>query len=526
MSHQVLARKWRPHRFDEVVAQSHVVQALTNALTHNQLHHAYLFTGTRGVGKTTLARILTKCLNCEKGISATPCETCSSCLEIDSGRFVDLLEVDAASRTKVEDTRDLLDNVQYAPTKGRFKVYLIDEVHMLSGHSFNALLKTLEEPPAHVKFLLATTDPQRLPATILSRCLQFHLLPMPAEQIAQHLQKILKDENLPFEDEATLLLGKSADGSMRDALSLLDQAIAYGNNQVSTQSVKEMLGTIDHSLLFDLLNALKDNEANRLLELITQLSLLGTDFKQALAELLNLWHQIAVLQFVPKLEDKDPQLEVFAKHFKPEDVQLYYQIGLMGQRDLNLAPTPRVGFEMTLLRMLAFKPVAARSTSTHTPAPTKSPITTASPAAPKESPAPIQNKAPAAAPTTEWGRLLTHLELTGPTQALAQHCSLKSMNADLVELLLEPKQALMLNARHIQRISEALSKHLGKLIKVTIEPATASLGSTTPDGQAQEHKQAQLKAAEQAINSNPKVQKLMEAFDATIVKDSIVPNDS
>ena len=360
MSYQVLARKWRPRSFREMVGQTHVLKALINALDSQRLHHAYLFTGTRGVGKTTIARIIAKCLNCETGITSTPCGTCSVCREIDEGRFVDLIEIDAASRTKVEDTRELLDNVQYAPSRGRFKVYLIDEVHMLSSHSFNALLKTLEEPPPYVKFILATTDPQKLPATILSRCLQFSLKNMTPERVVEHLTHVLGVENVPFEDDALWLLGRAADGSMRDAMSLTDQAIAFGEGKVMAADVRAMLGTLDHGQVFDVLTALIDGDARGLLEAVRHLAEQGPDWNGVLSEILNVLHRVAIAQALPEGVDNGhgdrDRVLALAQALPAEDVQFYYQMGLIGRRDLPLAPDPRGGFEMVLLRMLAFRP--------------------------------------------------------------------------------------------------------------------------------------------------------------------------
>ncbi|WP_295475121.1 DNA polymerase III subunit gamma/tau [uncultured Pseudomonas sp.] len=360
MSYQVLARKWRPRSFREMVGQTHVLKALINALDSQRLHHAYLFTGTRGVGKTTIARIIAKCLNCETGITSSPCGTCSVCQEIDDGRFVDLIEIDAASRTKVEDTRELLDNVQYAPSRGRFKVYLIDEVHMLSSHSFNALLKTLEEPPPYVKFILATTDPQKLPATILSRCLQFSLKNMTPERVVEHLSHVLGAENVPFEDDALWLLGRAADGSMRDAMSLTDQAIAFGEGKVMAADVRAMLGTLDHGQVFDVLGALLQGDARALLEAVRHLAEQGPDWNGVLAEMLNVLHRVAIAQALPEAVDNGhgdrERVLALAQALPGEDVQFYYQMGLIGRRDLPLAPDPRSGFEMVLLRMLAFRP--------------------------------------------------------------------------------------------------------------------------------------------------------------------------
>jgi len=360
MSYQVLARKWRPRTFREMVGQEHVLQALINALDHDRLHHAYLFTGTRGVGKTTIARILAKCLNCEAGVSSEPCGQCSSCVEIAEGRFVDLIEVDAASRTKVEDTRELLENVQYAPTRGRYKVYLIDEVHMLSAHSFNALLKTLEEPPPHVKFLLATTDPQKLPVTILSRCLQFNLKNMNPERIVEHLKFVLDKEIVPFDEAALWHLGRAADGSMRDALSLTDQAIAFGSGKVQEGEVRSMLGTIDQVFVYDIVKGLAASDGEAVLSAVARLAEHAPDYAGALAELLSILHRVAIAQALPAAIDNSfsdrEQVLAFAQQIASEDLQLFYQTALLGRRDLPLAPDPRGGFEMTLLRMLAFKP--------------------------------------------------------------------------------------------------------------------------------------------------------------------------
>lgn len=365
MSYQVLARKWRPQFFKDMVGQEHVMRALINALDNQRLHHAYLFTGTRGVGKTTIARILAKCLNCEQGITSEPCGECDSCQEISQGRFVDLIEVDAASRTKVEDTREILDNVQYAPTRGRFKVYLIDEVHMLSNSSFNALLKTLEEPPEHVKFLLATTDPQKLPATILSRCLQFSLKNMTPERIVGYLKNILGQENIPAEEPGLWLLGRAAEGSMRDALSLTDQAISFGQGHIKELDVASMLGTVDRGRVFQLAIALAESDASTALQLVAQMAEHAVDFNNLLADLIHLIHRIAIAQAVPDAVDNSQgdkeQVLALAQAMSPAMVQLMYQVALTGKRDLPLAPEPRSGMEMTLLRMINFAPVGQQA---------------------------------------------------------------------------------------------------------------------------------------------------------------------
>lgn len=359
MSYQVLARKWRPQNFKQMVGQEHVLKALIHALESQRLHHAYLFTGTRGVGKTTIGRILAKCLSCQTGITAEPCGTCSACVGITEGRYVDLIEIDAASRTKVEDMRELLDNVQYAPSEGRFKIYLIDEVHMLSQSSFNALLKTLEEPPEHVKFLFATTDPQKLPVTILSRCLQFNLKNMSPERIVQHLTHVLSEESVGFEEAALWALARAADGSMRDALSLTDQAIAYGNHQLSDEGVTAMLGTVDQKRIYRILDALLVSDAAKVMQEVNELAEFSPDYAAVLASLLSILHRVAIEQAVPGATDNamgDQQLiQSYAQRLSAEDVQLYYQIALVSRKDLSISPDPRAGLEMALLRMLAFQ---------------------------------------------------------------------------------------------------------------------------------------------------------------------------
>ena len=364
MSYQVLARKWRPRTFEDMVGQEHVLQALIHALESQRLHHAYLFTGTRGVGKTTIGRLLARCLNCETGVTPNPCGECSSCREIQEGRFVDLIEIDAASRTGVDDMRELTDNVQYSPTRGRYKVYLIDEVHMLTNQSFNAFLKTLEEPPEHVKFLLATTDPQKLPVTVLSRCLQFNLKRMTPEHIAGHLRHVLGAEEIPFEEPALWLLARAADGSMRDALSLTDQAIAFGNQKLSASDVSNMLGTIDQRDIERIVNALVEGDGPALLAEISRISDFAPDYSVILADLLSLFHRVTMEQVVPGSADNAlgdaEQVQALARKLSAEDAQLFYQSALIGRKDLTITPDARMGFEMTLLRMLAFRPGADR----------------------------------------------------------------------------------------------------------------------------------------------------------------------
>ena len=387
MSYQVLARKWRPKSFSEMAGQEHVLQALINALDNDRLHHAYLFTGTRGVGKTTIGRILSKCLHCEKGVSSVPCGECSSCTEIDAGRFIDLIEVDAASRTGVDDMRDLLDNVQYAPSRGRFKIYLIDEIHMLSKSSFAALLKTLEEPPPHVKFLFATTDPQKLPITVLSRCLQFNLKNLSAERITEHLKYVLGEEKVPFEEAGLWSLGRAADGSMRDALSLTDQAVGHGGGSITESDVISMLGTIERHFVMDICIAMASQNGEKLLSSVGQMAEHSPDYDAALGDVLSIWHQVAILQTVPEALDRGishfDELANLAETVSREDVQLFYQICLLGRKDLPLAPEQRAGFEMVMLRAMAFRP-----TENGRPVPLKSPPPEVEQPAKKPEPAP------------------------------------------------------------------------------------------------------------------------------------------
>lgn len=511
MSYQVLARKWRPRCFNDMIGQQHVVRALSNALDHDRLHHAYLFAGSSGIGKTTVARIFAKCLNCQQGIRSQPCDQCTNCQEVDQGRFIDLLEVDAASRTKVEDTRELLDNVQYLPTHGRFKIYLIDEVHMLSGHSFNALLKTLEEPPAHVKFLLATTDPQRLPVTVLTRCLQFNLKKMAPEAIAEHLKNILIQEQIHYEDRALQQLGHAANGSIRDALSLLDQAIAYGAGQVREVDVCAFLGTIEQSHLYQLLAALAENNAQTLFATIAQLAEQGVDFTQALEELLSLLHNIALAQVLSQAPltltaDREKTLAL-AKRILPEDIQLYYQIGLIGQRDLPLAPSARSGFEMVLLRMLAFRPQTSSqpihtTTQAHAILPTES------------SKSLIQPEEKTSSTQQDWPILLSKLNLTGLSLTLAQHCALKTLDNEQIHLQLESTQAALLSDTQQERIMQAFNQYFAKPMKLRITIAETPL--TTPASLAKEKQQHQQQKAIQTIETDPNVQTFLKIFNAQI----------
>lgn len=513
MPYQVLARKCRPKHFQELVGQEHILRMLTNALEQKRIHHAYLFTGTRGVGKTSLARILAKCLNCETGITASPCGTCSICTAIDAGQFLDLYEVDAASRTKVEDTRELLDNVLYPPTQGRYKIYLIDEVHMLSNHSFNALLKTLEEPPEHVKFLLATTDPKRLPITILSRCLQFHLKRMTVEQIAGHLQQICEAEKMVYESAALEKLAKAADGSMRDALSLLDQAIAYGREKISKTEVYAMLGSRTEEDVLPLLEALAEQNGKQLFAIINQLAESAPDFQQLLEELISLLHKIALAQIVPDTLPKETVLASLVKKISAEDVQLYYQIALLGRRDLSLTPSPQQGFEMTLLRMLAFKPVRN----------SVQPVVAATVSTPakKIEKVEIIEKAPeipmpavTALPSIEWRELLPKLELSGMAYALAANCTLQSMTDQKIILALSTHHQPMLSLKLKERIGEAISRHLKRELQLEINITAEEI--VTPMKQEKSEQDLKLADAKASLAQHPQVKKLLDMYDATL----------
>lgn len=512
MSYQVLARKWRPKNFKGMVGQEHILRMLGNALEQQRLHHAYLFTGTRGVGKTTIARILAKCLNCETGITNNPCGTCGICRAVDAGQFLDLYEIDAASRTKVEDTREILDNVLYPPTQGRYKIYLIDEVHMLSNHSFNALLKTLEEPPEHVKFLLATTDPKRLPITILSRCLQFHLKRIPQEQIANHLKHICTTENIAYDERALARLAKAADGSLRDALSLLDQAIAYGQGKVDSNEVNAMLGSMAQEDLLPLLQALADQNGNALFQTIQQLSQRAPDFQQLLEELISAFHAIAIAQIVPDANTAEAALLPFCQAFKPEEVQVYYQIALLGRRDLSLSPSPQQGFEMAMLRLLAFKPTLdeqPQPVQSATPAvkPATTPVKTVAPT-------PATPSAPTSTGADDWRNLLPKLELTGMAYALAANCTIDSMTDNKITLALSVSHEPMLNAKLKDRITEGLSRYFKKPMQLDVVISHAELN--TPIKQEKAETDQRMNAARQTVMQEPKIKQLVEMYDATV----------
>jgi len=536
MSYLVLARKWRPRTFAELAGQQHVLRALINALNSGRMHHACLFTGTRGVGKTTIARIVAKSLNCEKGVSAEPCGKCSACREIDEGRFVDLIEVDAASRTKVDDTRELLDNVQHSPARGRFKVLLIDEVHMLSTHSFNALLKTLEEPPPHVKFLLATTDPQKLPITVLSRCLQFNLKRLSPPLIIKRLTEIVEAEKVEHEPEALRLVAKAAQGSMRDALSLLDQVIAFGGSRVSAADTRTMLGTIEQTHVVELLDALAAADAKRVLACIADLDERVPDYHGVLADIAAMLQRLALLQSVPdfaldEAEDADA-LQRLARAFSPEDVQLNYQIALVGRRDLDLAPDARAGFEMVLLRMLAFQPAresAAEMVATPSARPRASVASSTAPVAARAAvpiaPA-VKATGPVDASADQWARIVSQLNLQGPTSQLAAYCTLLGKEGNRVRLLLDENGEPFRRPALEDKLAQALSAHFGEIIKLDLEigdrSKTANLD--TPARRQQVQAQDRLQAARASIAADPNIQAMRDMFGATVQPDSIKPN--
>src|SRR6516164_9515636 len=513
MSYTALARKWRPKKFSELVGQEHVRRALMNALASGRVHHAFLFTGTRGVGKTTIARILAKCLNCETGVSAEPCGVCASCREIDAGRFPDLIEVDAASRTKVDDTRELLDNVQYAPARGRFKVYLIDEVHMLSAHSFNALLKTLEEPPPHVKFLLATTDPQKLPVTVLSRCLQFNLKRLPAAEMAAHLRGILTAEAVPFDAAALTLIAQAADGSLRDALSLLDQLIAFGGGRVGEAEARAMLGTVARDHVVRILELLARGDSAELLRCA-----------QLLDALAGLLVRVGLRQAVGSFEGDElyaPELLArLAVEISPEDVQLFYQTAIIGRRDLALAPDPRSGFAMTLLRMLAFRPADAPEQARTVPA--ALPQGTAAAA-----PVPEGVGSPAGAPVAAtgegggWAAIVAQLELTGAARQLATHCVFLGRQGAVVRLGLDSRHQLVRTTATEDKLAQALSRHFGVTVRLEFQAAAA--GGETPAQAQRRASEAELTAARRAFDEDAGVKGLRERFGAAVLPETVRP---
>lgn len=502
MSYQVLARKWRPRSFESLVGQEHVVKALTHALEQRRLHHAYLLTGTRGVGKTTLARILAKALNCETGITPRPCGTCAACAEIDGGRFVDLLEVDAATNTRVDEMRQLLENAVYSPTRGRFKVYVIDEVHMLSASAFNAMLKTLEEPPEHIKFILATTDPQKIPVTVLSRCLQFNLKQMPAAAIVAHLEKIMVLEQIETEQTALKLIAASARGSMRDALSLLDQAIAYSAGRVTEAAVRAMLGTVDQGFLFEILEALARGDAKAVLDVADNMDARSLSFDSALEDLSALLHRVALAQIAPQAVGDDdpnkPRILELARVFDPEELQLDYQIAIHGRQDLPHAPDTYAGFTMALLRMIAFRAEDLGESKIPAPAVT------------------VRNSAPDSglgggpANWDDWPAVARALKLGGIAKQLAQHSALVSFVDGVIELRVASASRHLAEKQYQDKLRAALEQHLGRSIRLRLQVGDTE-GASSQD------------RAVDAINQDTFVRGLVEQFDATIVESSIKP---
>jgi DNA polymerase III subunit gamma/tau len=524
MSYLALARKWRPRNFSELAGQEHVMRALVNALETGRVHHAFLFTGTRGVGKTTIARILAKSLNCETGVTPTPCGKCSACREIDEGRFVDLLEVDAASRTKVDDTRELLDNVQYAPARGRYKVYLIDEVHMLSTHSFNALLKTLEEPPPHVKFLLATTDPQKLPVTVLSRCLQFNLKRFPPGLIYKRLTEIAQAEKLDFEADALRLVARSAEGSMRDALSLLDQVIAFGGAKLTAADTRMMLGTLDRTQVFSLVEALVARDAKKVLACVEELDERAPDYREVLADLAGVLQKLALLQAVPDLQlDEAEDIETYqrlAGALSPEDAQLFYQIAIVGRRDLELAPDVRGGFEMILLRMLAFSMAEGAQTQASSPAPA---VKAAAAPATAQSASPAKPTPVAAPATNDWPAMVAQMNLQGMVRELAAHTTLAGKQGNKVQLVLDADGEHFRRPQLEEKLAQALSAYFGEPVRLELSVADRAL-----DTLARQQKAAaddRVQQAKAAIENDPNVRAMRDMFGATVQPDSVRPTE-
>jgi DNA polymerase-3 subunit gamma/tau len=524
MSYQALARKWRPRVFADLVGQEHVLRALVHALDNDRLHHAYLFTGTRGVGKTTIARIFAKALNCDQGVSSTPCGECAACRDIDAGRFVDLIEVDAASRTKVEDTRDLLDNVQYAPARGRYKVYLIDEVHMLSKHSFNALLKTLEEPPPHVKFLLATTDPQQLPMTVLSRCLQFNLKRLPVVMIRERLKFVAEKEGLDFEPPALDLLARAADGSLRDALSLLDQAASHGGGRLTESEVAAMLGTVDREYAVRLLEAIVAGDAPQLMAEVAALDEHVPDYFELLGTLAALLQRAAVLQAVPGLDDDEdgltPRARPVANQATPEDLQLWYQVAVAGRRDLPLAPSPRAGCEMVLLRMLAFRYAEPGAMAAE---PAGEPVAKPSPAARRGAAPPAGQSAAAPREGESWEDMIERMGLGGATRQLARHCSLVARDGSLVRLEIDRAHEILATPAQQERLRAALAGYFRTELRLQLEISRP--GEETPAERERREALERQRGAEAAIATDPLVKELEKVFDATVDEESIRPAD-
>jgi len=550
-----LARKWRPKGFGELVGQDHVVRAISNALTQNRLHHAYLLTGTRGVGKTTLARIIAKALNCETGITATPCGKCGACTEIDSGRFVDLIELDAASNTQVDNMRELLENAMYAPTSGRFKVYIIDEVHMLSRNAFNAMLKTLEEPPAHVKFILATTDPQKIPVTVLSRCLQFNLKQIPPALIRSQLENVLGKEGLAFELPALNLLARAADGSMRDALSLLDQAIAHGAGKVEEAPVREMLGVVDRGYLFTILRKLAEGDGPALIAEAEQIASRSLSFDSALQELATLLHRVALAQTLPDaIAEDEPERDALfelGRRFSPEDIQLFYQIAIHGRRDLVLAPDEFAGFSMTLMRMLAFapaapggtvaaqapRPVVAKPAASRTASPAANPAAgstarsaagSATVAATAAQQAPVAYAGPAGSDAvanmltelSDWPALVGRIKVGGMARMLAVNCEFRALEDNNLQLAVPDAHKHLLDKTYTEKLQSALQDYFGTRLRLNI--ATGG-GEKTPAAIENQERRQKLDEAIESIDTDPFVRDLVENFDARVNDTSVKP---
>lgn len=535
MSYLVLARKWRPKNFKDTVGQEHVLRALTNALASERLHHAYLFAGTRGVGKTTIARIFAKALNCEDGITEDPCGKCSACTEIDEGRFVDLIEVDAASRTKVDDTRELLDNVQYAPARGRFKVYLIDEVHMLSKSSFNALLKTLEEPPPHVKFLLATTDPQKLPITVLSRCLQFNLKRLTPKLIKDRLEFICDAEKVDVESGALSLMARAADGSLRDALSLMDQAIAYCGGKVTEKDVGVMLGTIDRQHVSRLLRLLAQADAKELMACVADIDEQFPDYARMLEDLARALQRIAVYQVIGATDATDAADDVdeseiaeLAGLITAEDVQLFYQTAILGRRDIHLAPDPRSGAEMTLLRMLAFQPERSASTKGSGPKRAAASVSTTAielkPVEPSQAkPKVAVDKSVGSWKEPVWGELIPQLDINGANRMLANNCAYLRREGNVLFLSLDIRSESLLTRVRKRALADALTKHFGEplTLDISLQESVCEVEAATPHQEAVRDNDARLDAARLSLENDPGVHALRSMFGAHMKTDSV-----
>ncbi len=541
---QVLARKWRPKDFSNLIGQDHIIKALTNALEQKRLHHAYLFTGTRGVGKTTIARILAKALNCELGITSNPCGNCSPCIEIDRGNFIDLVELDAASNTQVDNMRELLENALYAPTYARYKVYIIDEVHMLSKSAFNAMLKTLEEPPDHVKFILATTDPQKIPVTVLSRCLQFNLKQIPLTLIAAHLKYVLDQEEILCDETSLQLLARAAQGSMRDALSILDQAIIFGKGKIKESDVHSMLGTIDQVYLYDLLEAIIQKNGAELLNIADGIEAKSLSFDIALQEMAGLLHNLALVQIVPQIINENlseyKQIVSLSKRLSPEDLQLYYQIVLQGRADLGLAPDEYAGFTMTLIRMLAFVPENSLEDTKTSATPSAKNLKEQSPCTNNKINTNSNSSLEQADPTVlnditaqntdsyntyqsdnDWPSLVNQLELNGMARMLAQNCEIKTYSKDDIELCLLSEHKHLLEKKYQDKVQAALNKHFGK--RINLKFSVGKITGITPAELDNREKQMKQQQAITAIETDPVVRELVDSFDAKLINSSIKP---